>query len=361
MPAIYLSTGKTAGDEVSSTYEGRHITIEESLLIHPYHAADGYVDKGDPVIFGNPVRGTGIGSVGVGVALNSATAATDLIAIDTEGIWFLNVLGKDSDGTIDGHLHAMRLGDPVYIQKVPNESAPLVTLSGQDDPDNWIPFGYVLGDVTGSLTVGTLVAVKVHWDPNPLFTIHAGSLSLVNEVNVIDNLEIDIADYRTGGQAQETWGLEYAWMKAFIGLKNALAVDEDMCGIYMRLEDDTASTGGDLYAGRFQTHVNNAASALTRVYGLYVATSLEALTSLTECFGIAIAMGGGGGVAPATQCAIQICGDGTMGTLQGWFDTEIGRGAGLKVDATSINVNRAFEIPIIIDGVRYCIPVIAWI
>jgi len=360
MPAIYLSTGKTAGDQVSSTYEGRHITIEESLLIHPYHAADGYVDKGDPVIFGNPVRATGVGSVGVGVALQSAVAATDLIAIDTEGIFFLNVLGKESDGTIDGHLHALRLGDPVYIQKVPNEVAPLCTLSGEDNPEDWIPFGYVLGDVTGSLTVPTLVAVKVHWSPNYLESINVGSLSLINEANVISNLEVDIADFRAGGQAQESWGLEYAWMKCFVGLKNILNVNEDMCGIYMRLEDDTASTGGDLYAGRFQTHVNNAASALTRVYGLYVATSLEALTSLTECFGIAIAMGGPGGVAPATQCAIQICGDGTMGTLQAWFDTEIGRGAGLKAQIVATGWSTSHKIPINIDGVLYGIPVMAW-
>lgn len=354
MPAIYLSTGKTAGDEVSSTYEGRHVTIEENLLIHPYHS-DGLVDKGDPVIVGNPA----LGACAVGVAFKSAVAATDLIAIDTEGIWFLSVLGKESDGTIDGHAHVLALGDPVYIaREAATVGAPYI-LSGEDDPADFLPFGYVLGDVTGSLTVPTLVAVKVHWAPNFLDSINVGSLSLINQVNVIDNHEIDIATLRTGGQAQESWGLEYAWMKCFIGLANALRVDEDMSGIYMRLEDDTASTGGDLYAGRFQVHVNNAASALTRAYGLYVATSLEELTSITEVFAIAIAMGGGGGVAPGTQCAIQICGDGTMGTLQAWFDTEIGRGAGLKAQIQALG-NTTHKIPVNIDGVIYGIPVIAW-
>jgi hypothetical protein len=355
MPAVYLSTGKTAGDEVSSTYEGRHVTIEENLLIHPYHSADGLVNKGDPVIFGNPVKSTGVGSVGVGVALMSAVAATDLIPIDTEGIWFLNVLGKESDGTIDGHLHALRLGDPVYIQKVPSTN--VYTLSGEDNPEDWIPFGYVLGDVTGSLTVPTLVAVKVHWSPNFLENINVGALSLIAEANVISNLEIPIADFRSGGQAQESWGLEYAWMKCFIGLADALHVDEDMCGIYIRLEDDKASTGGDLFAGRFQTHVSHA-STHTRIYGLYVAISNEISTVITESFGIAIAMGGAG-AAPATQAAIQIMGDGTLGTLQGWFQTEIGRGAGLKANVASPG-NTVFEIPILVNGVKYMIPVCAW-
>jgi len=357
MPALYLATNATAGEEVSSTYEGRHVTLEESLLIHPYHA-DTFVDKGDPVLF---AVGSGFMN-GVGVALTSATAATDLIAIDTEGIWFLNVLGSISDGSIDGAACALNAGDPVYIRKATGTVGVPYMLSGQDDANDWVPFGYLLGDVTAHLTTPTLVAVKVHWSPNYLESINVGSYSTPAGPVVIDNLEVDIsAAARARGEAGESWGIEYAWMKAYIGLSDPLHVDEDMSGIYVRLEDDKASTGGDLYAGRFQVHVNDAASALTRAYGLYVATSLEALTSITEVFGVAIAMGGGGGVAPGTQCAIQICGDGTMGTLQGWFDTEIGRGAGLKADATSINVNRAFEIPIIIDGVRYCIPVIAWV
>jgi len=357
MPALYLATNATAGDEVSSTYEGRHITLEESLLIHPYHA-DTFVDKGDPVLF---AVGSGYMN-GVGVALASATAATDLIAIDTEGIWFLDVLGCISDGSINGAARVLNAGDPVYIKKAAGTVGAPYMLSGQDDANDWVPFGYLLGDVTAHLTTPTLVAVKVHWSPNYLESINVGSYSTPAGPVVIDNLEVDIsAAARARGEAGESWGIEYAWMKAYIGLSDPLHVDEDMSGIYVRLEDDKASTGGDLYAGRFQVHVNDAASALTRAYGLYVATSLEALTSITEVFGVAIAMGGGGGVAPGTQCAIQICGDGTMGTLQGWFDTEIGRGAGLKADATSINVNRAFEIPIIIDGVRYCIPVIAWV
>jgi hypothetical protein len=354
MPALYLNTGREAGDEISSTYEGRHLTLEESYLIHPYHA-DGLVDKGDPVLF---AVGSGWMN-GVGVALGSATVATDLIAIDTEGIWFLNVLGAVSDGTNNGAARALAAGDPVYICKTVDQ---VITLSGKDDPHEWVPFGYLLGDVAASITATTIVAVKVHWAPNFLDTINVGTLTLVNQVVVSHNHEIDVAGFRAaaGGEVQESWGREYAWLKAFIGLKAPLNVDEDMCGIYVRLEDNQHTTGGDLYAGRFQTHANHATAVWTRLYGLYVAISNEVSGTITESFGVSINMGGAG-CAPATQAAIQIMGDGTLGTLQGWFQTEIGRGAGLKAEASSINVNRAFEIPIIINGVRYCIPVIAWI
>ena len=356
MPALYLATGHTAGEECSSTYEGRHLTLEESYLIHPYHA-DGLVDHGDPVLF---AVGSGYMN-GVGVALKSAAAATDLIAIDTEGIHYLDVTGCISDGSINGAAVALNAGNPVYIRKAGGTVGDPDILSGEDDANNTVPFGYLLGTVTASVSVHTLVAVKVHWAPNFLESINVGSYSTPAGPVVIDNLEVDTsAAARARGEAGESWGIEYAWMKAYIGLSAPLAVNEDMHGIYVRLEDDKHATGGDLYAGRFQTHANHVAAVWTRLYGLYVAISNEVSGAITESIGISISMGGAG-CAPAMQTALQIVGDGTLGTLQGWFQTEIGRGAGLKADATSINVNRAFEIPIIIDGVRFCIPVIAWV
>ena len=73
-----------AGTEVSSTYEGRHLTVTEEELIHPYHA-DGFVNKGDPVVLCDAgVPGTY--GRGVGVAFTSGAATSDHIAIDTEGI-----------------------------------------------------------------------------------------------------------------------------------------------------------------------------------------------------------------------------------------------------------------------------------
>ena len=76
----YYNAYAVAGQEVSSTNEGRHINVIEHELIHPTHA-DGLVDKGDPVALFD----------GVGVALKSASSVNDIIPIDTEGIWRLSV------------------------------------------------------------------------------------------------------------------------------------------------------------------------------------------------------------------------------------------------------------------------------
>lgn len=137
--------GYTAGDEVSSTYEGRHVTVLESDLVHPTHA-DGFVDKGDPVVFG----ATGLQSVGV--AFKSAAAAADSIAIDTEGIWGLSVVGSDDSGN-----SAVAGGDLLYI----NITTAVVSKISSSTTN--IPFGYALG-IVGAGATG-VIAVKVHFDP----------------------------------------------------------------------------------------------------------------------------------------------------------------------------------------------------
>jgi len=217
----------------------------------------------------------------------------------------------------------------------------------------------VLGDVTAHLTTPTLAAVKAHWSPVALDQIHVGSLTLVDEVVVSQNHDIQIAAARAVGENQESWGLDFSWMKCFIGLDGPLHADEDFHGIYMRVEDKNATTGGDLFAYRFQTHANNAAGVWTRLYGGMSVISNEKSAAVTESIGHSISMGGAG-AAPAMQTALQIIGDGTLGTKQSWFQTEIGRGAGLKADVRSLALNTTHEIPININGTIYCIPVIAW-
>jgi len=143
MPALYLATGRSAGDELSSTYEGRHLTLEESLLVHPVHA-DGFVDVGDPVIYPENI---------VGVAFSSAAAATDLIAIDTEGIWFLNATANDDDGG-----SAIAPGDELYINKT------TAILSKITNKNTHQRFGYALSALNSGVT--GVVCVKVHWNPD---------------------------------------------------------------------------------------------------------------------------------------------------------------------------------------------------
>ena len=140
MPAAinpYYDPHATKGEEISSTYAGRHVNILEGDLVHPPHT-DGFVDKGDPVSFG-----IGWGGLGVGVALYSARADTDVIPVDTEGIWRCEVVaGWD-----------MIVGQLVFIS-----SAGVL----QDWPadENAHIFGYTLQPmVAGTATI----AVKVHW------------------------------------------------------------------------------------------------------------------------------------------------------------------------------------------------------
>ena len=151
----YVKTGQSAGEEASSTGAGRHLTFEESVLTHPYHS-DGFVDGGDPVLVDNIV----------GVAFKGASAADDMIAIDTEGIWWLNVLGSVSDGSADGLAQELSRGTPVYIKMVPGSDTYI--LSGQSDSNAWQLFGYTLSTVAAHLTTPTLVAVKVHWNSSPV-------------------------------------------------------------------------------------------------------------------------------------------------------------------------------------------------
>ena len=182
--------GYTAGDEVSSTYEGRHITVLESDLIHPAHA-DGLVDKGDPVIFGT----TGLNAIGV--ALKSAAAATDLIAVDTEGIWGLSVVASDDAGN-----SAVAGGDRLYINIATAVISKITNLATQ------IPFGIALGIIGAGVT--GVIAVKAHQDPNELETVYgakafAGSVTLSGEHVAGQRFTVNMPSFVAADVAKGFW------------------------------------------------------------------------------------------------------------------------------------------------------------
>lgn len=150
MPAfgVYpIADALAEGDEISSTYEGRHLTLLESELIHKAGNVGGFVDKGNPVVF-DITEGHG-----VGIAFTDAAAATDLVAIDTEGIWVVDVHAIDDGGNI-----AVGGGDVLYINNVTAVVSKIATGATQ------VPFGYALGIIT---TPGNIerIAVKLHWSP----------------------------------------------------------------------------------------------------------------------------------------------------------------------------------------------------
>ena len=99
----YDATYAHAGGEISSTLEGRYVNIYEELLVHPAHA-DGFVDKGDPVV----------AQMLVGVALRTASSVDDVIVVETEGLWWLDVYADDEMGFWGG----VSVGDMLFIDPV---------------------------------------------------------------------------------------------------------------------------------------------------------------------------------------------------------------------------------------------------
>lgn len=134
----YYDPYRVAGQEVSSSLEGRHIYVrEDDIGAHPGHG-DGLVDKGDPVALFDAV----------GVALKSAQTINDIIAVDTEGIWRLSVTntGLNNFGTIVP-------GQVLFI-----DGSGVIT-------DHWVGayaiFGFALQGIDTART--EVIAVKVHW------------------------------------------------------------------------------------------------------------------------------------------------------------------------------------------------------
>ena len=134
----YYDPYRLAGEEISSTNEGRHINVKESDIgAHPAHT-DGLVDKGDPVALFDAV----------GVALKSAQSANDIIPVDTEGIWRLSVTNTGLNN---------------FVTIVPGQVL-FITVGGVIT-DDWVGsyaiFGFALQPIDSVRT--EIIAVKVHW------------------------------------------------------------------------------------------------------------------------------------------------------------------------------------------------------
>jgi len=140
-----VADAQTATEQVSSTYEGRHITVLDSEITgHANPDADGFINKGLPLMIGDKI---------VGIPFIDAAAASDLIPVDTEGIWIVDVLAKNDAGNSD-----VAGGDELYI----NLTTGVVSKINNTAVNR--PFGYALGIITGGLT--ETIAVKVHFDPS---------------------------------------------------------------------------------------------------------------------------------------------------------------------------------------------------
>lgn len=240
---VYIA-GLTAGTEVSSTYEGRHITLLESELIHPKRDS-GFVEKGDPVCAFAP----GTGGVSVGVAFNGGVATT-LIAIDTEGIWNLTVWSYDDDGGID-----INHGDQLYIDFFNTGDTIALgvgscAISKISNTTTNIPFGVAYGALGASLS--GVIAIKVHYDPKT-----TGSKGIDHvQGTAADPIVWGVRDYHVKSMVMTTgicagyFGANYAQLTT-----TAAAPAGGVMGMFygrMNLKHDVQ----DMYAGRFRVEIN---------------------------------------------------------------------------------------------------------
>ena len=137
-------------DEVSSTYEGRHLTVTEAQVTGHEHT---WVTKGHPVVVGENIVGVVLsiertdGTIGI-----AANAATDYITIDTEGIFLQSVVALNPAAVV------VAAGDELFINKTTG------IISNESNKNTHARFGYALGGVTAGNTA--IISVKVHWDPD---------------------------------------------------------------------------------------------------------------------------------------------------------------------------------------------------
>lgn len=318
-----------AGTEVSSTYEGRHIQIEESVLCHPVHAGDTFVNKGDPV----SVMGSDI----VGVAFASADAVTDYIAIDTEGIWALSVVGKNDEGG-----EAVAIGDVIYINRTNGE------LSKITSDTTHAVFGYALNEVVSGQT--TVIAVKVHWDQ--WFDIYRDYLA---GGAVEDALLIDVDDATTiaTGYGQ---GLYVCYRNT--GDKTG---DAEVHPISADLFLTGDVTYGYVYTAYIATSGNPALGQLA-AFSAYIDDPGTACTAITA---IDIGLAGGANspsgrhcfmrmrnhsAGSIPDCAFQFEGTGNADYFASWETVSV------PIIAAAIGGNQTHKIAVRVANVNYFIP-----
>jgi hypothetical protein len=138
----YSPVGHTEGEPWGEVGQAGLLTFLESEILHPSHT-DGLVDRGDVCLVNAG------GYLIAGVAQTSASAATDLITIDTEGKYFLTVDAADDAGNA-----AITLGAPIYV----NTSDCSLSLAKNDAVQH--EFGYALSTLSSGETDLVTVLVR---------------------------------------------------------------------------------------------------------------------------------------------------------------------------------------------------------
>lgn len=297
------------GDQISSTGEGRHVTLFPDNLSHGTNVS--VVTKGYPVWFG----ATG---AGVGMPFVTQTATTNLIAqgaIDTEGIWCVDV-----DATADAGDVAVAVGDRLYVNTTTGVVSKINNIATQ------LPFGYALGIVTSGEV--NRIAVKVHWDPS-----------------------LDTADtmYKTVTSGQYNYG------KQWIGLLEAGRSNGVAC--YFAAEVDGTQTG-DIYGGGLwiepqSTYINIADNMVIWDLGIWCANGAGQTMALQDIIGIQMCIDVG--EAPDTIHWFRLNSAATTGIITAVFAAANPDSVGYAADVTINNADKLGNVPLFnIVGLGVC-------
>ena len=292
---------QTAGTQVSSTDEGRHLSVLETELIHPF-IADGLVNKGDPVIVCDAGVPATYGNL-VGVAFDDAIA-TEYLAIDTEGIWNLTVYAEDDIGN-----SAIEIGDCLYIRAgsllgtAPGSGLGDAEISKMNDAAHQVFFGYALGSmVAGGSGV---IAVKVHASPFPeqeerrYQTVATGAYSYgFHETAILvagESTGLHYKDARVGGQQVGGIYAHSVWMELqadFLhlddnllvmlegGIYEATSLAADSRVVGLQLQYILAGAPNDIF--HFRVNVAAAGGAITAIFASANPNSIGYVAAVTE-------------------------------------------------------------------------------
>jgi len=283
--AYPIADAKDPGEEISSTYEGRHLTLLEGDLIHPTHT-DGFVNKGDPICCD-----TG-DEIIVGVAFIDGAAVTTRIPIDTEGIWVLDVVAANDAGNV-----AVVGGDAIYINITTGILSKIVNGATQRF------FGYALGLIDSGSTEA--IAVKVHFMLTSMevkreyYTVTDGAYTYGKHYTAIfaggQSTGLEYHDQQvTGIQDAELYGLS-SWMELAagfsvtggqtvvgeLGLYDAGGTLTNMRLVMLQMQAILASAPGtSLHI--FRINVAAAGGGITAIYAAANPTSLGYIAAVTE-------------------------------------------------------------------------------
>jgi len=139
------------GDKIA---QGSIITVLESNLVHvdTSGVADGFVNKGDACLLSTGLTSAVLGGIPC-VAMMSATAATDYVTVETEGIFTLSVSGVTS----------LVYGQEVYIHTTTGVLSDTGTIAN-DGSELLVQYGTFLDEDALTTTVATLVPIRLAQD-----------------------------------------------------------------------------------------------------------------------------------------------------------------------------------------------------